>query len=83
MKKSLFYASTLLAAGLVTCAPVFAQSAEEVKDDREIIVTGVFNAKNIEDAPIAITAVTAEELAQQIPNSAADLLKSVSGVFVN
>ncbi|MEY4502201.1 MAG: hypothetical protein RIS52_2091 [Pseudomonadota bacterium] len=83
MKKSLLYATTLLAAGLVTCGPAFAQSAEEVKDDKEIIVTGVFNAKNIEDAPIAITAVTAEELAQQIPNSAADLLKNVPGVFVN
>ena len=35
--------------------------------------TGVFSAKSIEDAPIAITAVTAEEISQQVPVSAADL----------
>jgi iron complex outermembrane recepter protein len=78
--------TTVLASGLAFSVPGVAQTApakpaDAVPDD--IIVTGVFNAKRIEDAPIAITAVTAEEIAQQVPVSAADLLKNVPGVFVN
>lgn len=78
--------STILASGLLLSNAAKAQDSSEDKaaeDTREIIVTGVFGSKAIEDAPIAITAVTAEELAQQIPMSASDLLKNVPGVFVN
>ena len=68
--------------------PSFAQSAGATDDSadkpqKEIVVTGVFSAKAIEDAPISISAVTANEIAQQNPVSAADLLKNVPGVFVN
>src|SRR5262245_10742365 len=49
----------------------------------EVVVTGVFSRSNLEDAPIAITALDADQLREQIPNSAADLLKNVPGVFVN
>jgi iron complex outermembrane recepter protein len=79
--------STLFASGIVsvllTASAAMGQTAADDKEDTEIIVTGVFNAKRIEDAPIAITAVTSQEIAQQIPVSAADLLKNVPGVFVN
>ncbi len=56
---------------------------EENTSNDDIIVTGVFNSASIEDAPIAITAVTAEQISQQVPVSAADLLRNVPGVFVN
>jgi iron complex outermembrane recepter protein len=82
MAKSILLSSAAIFA-LTISQPTFAQNAEAEATDDTIIVTGVFNAKRIEDAPIAITAVTAEEIAQQIPVSAADLLKNVPGVFVN
>ncbi len=67
--------------------PAFAQSTattdETDPDASEIVVTGLFNATAIEDAPISIAAVTAAEIAQQSPVSAADVLKNVPGVFVN
>jgi iron complex outermembrane recepter protein len=83
------FASTIIASGiasgLLISSPVFAQSApaDGAVDEKDIIVTGVFNAKKIEDAPISINVVTAAEIAQQVPVSAADLLKNVPGVFVN
>lgn len=65
-------------------APLRAQSAEEgSKDAADIVVTGVFSARSIEDAPISITAITGEDLAKQVPVSSADVLRSVPGVFVN
>jgi iron complex outermembrane recepter protein len=76
-------ASTIIASGMLISATAHGQSATSESDEGDIIVTGVFNAKKIEDAPIAITAVTAEEISQQVPVSAADLLKNVPGVFVN
>lgn len=81
--------TTSIASGIFAATPVCAQSsasagsATAAQEVPEIVVTGVFNAKAIEDAPIAITAVTAAEIGQQVPASAADLLKNVPGVFVN
>lgn len=49
----------------------------------EIVVTGVFGARAIESAPISINVVSATQLAEQTPISAADLLKNIPGVFVN
>jgi iron complex outermembrane recepter protein len=82
----LLLASTILVSGALVSAPALAQNAAESAEAtsaEDIIVTGVFNAKRIEDAPIAITAVTSEEIAQQVAVSSADLLRNVSGVFVN
>jgi iron complex outermembrane recepter protein len=76
-------ATTIIASGMMIAPAVHAQQAAEEAAAPDIIVTGVFNAKRIEDAPIAITAVTAEEISQQVPVSAADLLRNVPGVFVN
>jgi iron complex outermembrane recepter protein len=79
--------ASLFAVALAACAaPAFAQSSADTADapeEADIVVTGVFGATAIEDAPISISAVTAEELAQQNPISAADALKNVPGVFVN
>jgi iron complex outermembrane recepter protein len=80
-------ASTIMTSGLMIGSTAVAQTAPAdataAEDRSEIIVTGVFNAKRIEDAPISINVVTAAEIAQHSPVSAADLLKSVPGVFVN
>jgi iron complex outermembrane recepter protein len=76
-------ATTIITSGMMIAPVVHAQQAAEEAAAPDIIVTGVFNAKRIEDAPIAITAVTAEEISQQVPVSAADLLRNVPGVFVN
>jgi iron complex outermembrane recepter protein len=79
-------ASTIIASGLMVSASANAQAAADKSDAAEapdIIVTGVFNAKKIEDAPISINVVTSAEIAQHAAVSAADLLKNVPGVFVN
>ena len=59
-----------------------AQNNEE-EDVENIVVTGVFSAKSLEQAPVALSVVSGEELEQQIPSSASDILKNVPGVFVN
>lgn len=72
---------------MVSAAPVLAQNnatgATDEQQAEEIIVTGVFGATAIEDAPVSIEALSGEELSQTVPTSAADLLKKVPGVFVN
>jgi len=55
----------------------------QTKDIDEIIVTGVFDKRTRMDAPIAITVLKSDLIQQQVPNSAADLLKNVPGVYVN
>jgi iron complex outermembrane recepter protein len=49
----------------------------------EVIVTGVLSGTRLQDAPIALTTVSGEEISRQVPISGADLLRSVPGVFVN
>lgn len=49
----------------------------------EIIVTGVFRERSLEEAPVAVSVVTADTIARLGTVSAADLLKNVPGVFVN
>lgn len=55
----------------------------QTKDIDEVIVTGVFDKRTRMDAPIAITVLKSDLIQQQVPNSAADLLKNVPGVYVN
>jgi iron complex outermembrane recepter protein len=76
-------ATTMIASVFMAGTAANAQTAEPEASEDTIIVTGVFNAKRIEDAPISINVVTSEEIAQHAAVSAADLLKSVPGVFVN
>jgi iron complex outermembrane receptor protein len=59
-----------------------AQNSEE-EEVENIVVTGVFSAKSLEQAPVALSVISGEELEQQIPSSASDILKNVPGVFVN
>lgn len=78
--------SSLLAVSIAALAmPAMAQSsgADTDKDEADIVVTGVFSARSIEDAPISISAITGKDLEKQVPVSTADILKSVPGVFVN
>ncbi len=60
-----------------------AGDANDAPSNREIIVTGVFGSRAIENAPISINVVSAQQLAQHAAVSAADLLKNIPGVFVN
>ena len=61
------------AAGLMACssftAPAFAQDNEETAgpevDDNAIIVTATRRAQNVQDVPIAVTAVTPDQLEKQ------------------
>jgi hypothetical protein len=84
MKIQHWVKAVLLSAGAVSAFQAQAADKPAATDTSvdEVIVTGVFSAKAIEDAPISISAVSAKELAQQVATSSADLLRNVPGVFV-
>lgn len=56
---------------------------EKSNDNEEIIVTGVFDKRKKMEASVAITTINATFINKMAPASAADLLKNVSGVYVN
>ena len=56
---------------------------ETASDLNEVVVTGVFDKRERMDASIAISTLSSKQIAQQVPYSAADLLKNVPGVYVN
>src|SRR5262245_60193952 len=65
-------------------AAVAPSIARERSDDlQEVVVTGVFYKADKRDASIAISTVSADDIREQVPASAADILKAVPGVFVN
>lgn len=72
---------------LTASTSVFAQQkptdTTKTKDIDEVIVTGVFDKRTRMNAPIAISVLKSELIEKQVPNSAADLLKNVPGVYVN
>lgn len=85
-----FLVMSTAATVLAFAAPAaFAQAAEDDEGSGDarrldrVIVTGVFQESTLEDAPVAVTALSEDEIEQAAPTSAADLLKSVPGVFVN
>ena len=49
----------------------------------EVVVTGVFDKRTRMESSVAISVLNAKLIQMQAPLSAADLLKNVSGVFVN
>ncbi|PUB26759.1 TonB-dependent receptor-like protein [Elizabethkingia sp. YR214] len=55
----------------------------KTKDIDEVIMTGVFDKRTRMNAPIAISVLKSDIIEKQVPNSAADLLKNVPGVYVN
>ena len=83
---ALMLAGTSTTALANAAAAADAQKGDEAdtnQDQREIIVTGVFGSRAVENAPISINVVSSQQLAQHAAVSAADLLKNVPGVFVN
>lgn len=76
-------AETMAASDKAAEAAAEGATEDDQRDERQIIVTGVFGARSIENAPISISVVSSEQLAQHASVSAADLLKNVPGVFVN
>lgn len=72
---------------LTASTSVFAQQkptdTTKTKDIDEVIVTGVFDKRTRMNAPVAIYVLKSELIEKQVPNSAADLLKNVPGVYVN
>ncbi|MDQ3278303.1 MAG: TonB-dependent receptor, partial [Bacteroidota bacterium] len=53
------------------------------KSLNEVIVTGVFDKRKRMEASVGITTLSAKQIQGLQPNSAADLLKNVPGVYVN
>lgn len=65
------------AAALGSAAPVFAQATENMTVLEEIIVTAQKREENVQDVPIAVTALTSEALASQRIDNGADLQRAV------
>ncbi|GAB2554958.1 TonB-dependent receptor [Spirosoma aerophilum] len=57
--------------------------AADNKSLNEVIVTGVFDKRKRMEASVGITTLSASQIQGLQPNSAADLLKNVPGVYVN
>ncbi len=49
----------------------------------EVVVTGVFDARKRLEASISISILNSQQISRLAPASAADLLRNVSGVYVN
>lgn len=69
---------------LAASAPAFAQAAEDgASEDDTIVVTARKRDEDIQSVPIAITAYTAEQLAERNISSLADLGNSTPGVAIS
>ena len=55
-------ASILSLTALIGAAPAFAQSATDTVGPQEVVVTARKKAENLQDVPLAITAITAQQL---------------------
>ncbi|MFV5703676.1 TonB-dependent receptor [Flavobacterium sp. XS2P12] len=49
----------------------------------EVVVTGVFDKRTKMNASVAISTLNAKQIEALVPNSAADLLKNLPGIYVN
>ena len=56
---------------------------DDVNGLEEVIVTGVFDERKSINSSVAISTLNTKQIERLQPNSAADLLKNVPGVFVN
>ena len=56
---------------------------DDVNGLEEVIVTGVFDERKAINSSVAISTLSTKQIERLQPNSAADLLKNVPGVFVN
>lgn len=82
--------SSKLGSLALLCFACSVATAQEQKQDStkkidmdEVIVTGVFDKRTRMTAPVAITILKSDLIQRQVPNSAADLLRNVPGVYVN
>jgi iron complex outermembrane receptor protein len=72
-----------LCGALMVTTPAFAQNAEEAVADRaEIIVTAQRREERLQDVPIAISAVTAEDFEQRGARRLQDLQFSIPGLNI-
>ena len=61
---------------------IIIQLDDEAKVLDDLIVTGVFDPRKRIESSVAITTITAAQLEHIVPNSSAELLRLVPGVFV-
>ncbi len=79
----LFCGASLIAAAFAT--PAFAQdddAAEDYSND-DIIVTAQFREQNLQDTPIAITAVTGEAITNKAMESVVDIADTAPSVYMS
>jgi iron complex outermembrane receptor protein len=79
-KRSTFSRLTLLTATAATCAfsaPVFAQQKEEATGLDEIVVTARFREEKLQETPIAITAISGDDLKERGMNTGYEIAYSV------
>src|SRR5690606_21637245 len=69
-----------VAAAMLAPSVAAAQDAEREGDDLQIIVTAQFREQALQDVPIAISAVSAEELEQRSVQTVLDVANSVPNV---
>ena len=79
------FASALLAGAcaFAIITPAHAQAAAEGEDDNTIVVTAQNRAQNVQDVPIAMNVVSAEDIAAAGFGSADDLTKIAPAVQIN
>jgi len=56
---------------------------EDLASLDEVVVTGVFDKRTKMNASVAISTLNARQIEAVVPNSSADLLKNLPGVYVN
>ena len=81
MKSTLYYNSAAIALAIgMFASPAFAQDGQDTSNTNEIIVTAQKRAQNIQDVPIAISALTADYLESRDITSIDDLGGSAPNV---
>jgi outer membrane receptor protein involved in Fe transport len=56
---------------------------EDAENLEEVVVTGVFDKRTKMNASVAISTLNLRQIESVVPNSSADLLKNLPGVYVN
>ncbi|MGL5839794.1 MAG: TonB-dependent receptor [Sphingorhabdus sp.] len=83
-RSGLLAASALMPFALVAVTPVYAQdesnTAEEGSPLEEIVVTARKTQETLSDAPVAVSVITADKIAEQGLNSIDDFAKQATGI---
>ncbi len=78
-----YTASTAVLAGLFAAAPVLAQdAAETARDDNEIVVTARFREERLQTVPIAITAISGDELTARDARDVTALSNTTPNIYL-